>query len=190
MLMVTWSSRETVHSLPLWRAGRCERREKVSVNCQQVRSRNAKALGKLVTTLIEVLVAIFVSGVGLLALLTLFPLGALELARAVQDERTAAIAEDARELSDAGQQLLSSTATFVEDSFLQGSVDTAEAARLREEYDTLAAQASSIEARLEELQLLLPPNEIGRHAGRLLAQIRAIRVSIGRVIVLLSLADD
>jgi type II secretory pathway pseudopilin PulG len=40
-------------------------------------------------TLLEVLVAIFVMGIGLLALLTLFPLGALRMAQAIQDERCA-----------------------------------------------------------------------------------------------------
>jgi len=38
-------------------------------------------------TLIEVLVAIFVMGIGLLALLTLFPLGALTMAQAIQNDR-------------------------------------------------------------------------------------------------------
>src|SRR5205823_2744195 len=40
-------------------------------------------------TLIEVLAAIFVMGIGLLALLTLFPVGALSMARAVRDDRAA-----------------------------------------------------------------------------------------------------
>jgi prepilin-type N-terminal cleavage/methylation domain-containing protein len=39
-------------------------------------------------TLIEVLVAIFVMAIGLMALLTLFPLGALEMAQAIKDERS------------------------------------------------------------------------------------------------------
>jgi prepilin-type N-terminal cleavage/methylation domain-containing protein len=38
-------------------------------------------------SLIEVLVAIFVMGIGLMALLTLFPLGALEMAQAIKDDR-------------------------------------------------------------------------------------------------------
>ncbi len=38
-------------------------------------------------TLLEVLVAIFVMGIGLLALLTLFPLGALRMYKAIQDQR-------------------------------------------------------------------------------------------------------
>jgi len=40
-------------------------------------------------TLIEVLVAIFVMGIGLIALLTLFPLGAIRMAQAIQDEKCA-----------------------------------------------------------------------------------------------------
>lgn len=38
-------------------------------------------------TLLEVLVAIFVMGIGLLALLTLFPIGALRMAEAIRDRR-------------------------------------------------------------------------------------------------------
>src|SRR4051812_18636147 len=40
-------------------------------------------------TLLEVLVAIFVMGIGLLALMVLFPLGALRMAQAIQDDRVA-----------------------------------------------------------------------------------------------------
>lgn len=43
-------------------------------------------------TLLEVLAAIFIMGIGLLSLLTLFPLGALSMARGVRDDRAAAIA--------------------------------------------------------------------------------------------------
>jgi Tfp pilus assembly protein PilV len=50
------------------------------------------------TTLIEVLMAIFIMALGLVALLTLFPLGALNMARAVQDERAAQAAANATSL--------------------------------------------------------------------------------------------
>ena len=46
-------------------------------------------------TLIEVLVAIFVMGIGLIALLTLFPLGALRMAQAIQDDRCATAVKNA-----------------------------------------------------------------------------------------------
>jgi Prokaryotic N-terminal methylation motif len=46
-------------------------------------------------TLLEVLVAIFVMGIGMLALLTLFPLGALRMAKAIQDQRCAETAANA-----------------------------------------------------------------------------------------------
>jgi hypothetical protein len=44
---------------------------------------------RLAVTLIEALMAIFVMAIGLLALLTLFPLGAVQMAQALKDERTA-----------------------------------------------------------------------------------------------------
>jgi hypothetical protein len=40
-------------------------------------------------TLLEVLSAIFITGIGLISLLTLFPLGALKMAEALKDDRTA-----------------------------------------------------------------------------------------------------
>jgi prepilin-type N-terminal cleavage/methylation domain-containing protein len=43
-------------------------------------------------TLLEVLTAIFIMGIGLLALLTLFPLGALSMAQALQNDRAQAAA--------------------------------------------------------------------------------------------------
>jgi hypothetical protein len=46
-------------------------------------------------TLLEVLVAIFIMAIGLLALLTLFPLGALRMAQALKDDRTAQVAVSA-----------------------------------------------------------------------------------------------
>jgi hypothetical protein len=46
-------------------------------------------------SLLEVLTAIFIMGIGMLALLTLFPLGALSMARAVRDDRAASIAANA-----------------------------------------------------------------------------------------------
>src|SRR5258707_6368496 len=51
-------------------------------------------------TLIEVLVAIFVMGIGLICLLTLFPLGAMSMASAFKDERAAQAAINARTVAD------------------------------------------------------------------------------------------
>jgi len=50
-------------------------------------------------TLIEVLVAIFIMAVGLLALLTLFPLGMLRMAQAIRDDRCSQAAINAHALS-------------------------------------------------------------------------------------------
>jgi hypothetical protein len=46
-------------------------------------------------TLVEVLVAIFIMGIGLLAILALFPLGAIRMAAAIQDDRVAHISANA-----------------------------------------------------------------------------------------------
>jgi hypothetical protein len=47
------------------------------------------------TTLVEVLMAIFIMAIGLLSLLTLFPLGVLSMAQAIKDDRTAHSAHNA-----------------------------------------------------------------------------------------------
>lgn len=52
-------------------------------------------------TLTEVLVAIFVMAIGLLALLTLFPLGALSMAQAIKDDRSAHSAKNAYAIGSA-----------------------------------------------------------------------------------------
>jgi len=46
-------------------------------------------------TLLEVLVAIFVMAIGMLAILTLFPLGAINMAQAIKDDRTRQTADQA-----------------------------------------------------------------------------------------------
>ncbi len=53
------------------------------------------------SSLMEVLVAIFILGIGLLAILTLFPLGALRMAQAIQDDRVAHCAPNAASLAQA-----------------------------------------------------------------------------------------
>jgi len=50
---------------------------------------NPKFRRRRAITLIEVLAAIFVMGVGMLAILTLFPLGALQMSKAIRDDRSA-----------------------------------------------------------------------------------------------------
>jgi hypothetical protein len=50
---------------------------------------------------VEVLVAIFIMAIGLLTLLTLFPLGALSMAQAIKDDRTAHAAANATAVAEA-----------------------------------------------------------------------------------------
>jgi prepilin-type N-terminal cleavage/methylation domain-containing protein len=50
-------------------------------------------------TLLEVLAAIFIMGIGTLAILVLFPLGALNMARALKDDRTGTIAVNAHAMA-------------------------------------------------------------------------------------------
>jgi hypothetical protein len=141
-------------------------------------------------TLLEVLVAIFITGVGLLALLKLFPLGALEMAQAIKDDRTAAVARDAVALSQAGEDLLSRTVEFVMVSLSTRSIDPQSVTQLREEYEDLAGQAADLESQLRELQTLFPHPKIQRHLARLLAQIRSITLRIDILVQLLSRLEN
>jgi hypothetical protein len=52
-------------------------------------------------TLVEVLVAIFIMAIGLMTLLTLFPLGALSMAQAIRDDRSAQAAANAAAIAEA-----------------------------------------------------------------------------------------
>src|SRR4051812_8663543 len=56
-------------------------------------------LPRRAVTLTEVLIAIFLMGIGLMAILSLFPLGAAQMAQAIQDQRAAEAATNAGALA-------------------------------------------------------------------------------------------
>src|SRR5262245_9515976 len=67
------------------------------------------------------------------------------LAQAIDDDRTAAIASDARALGEAGQELLSRTADLAAAALATGSVDADAAAQLRTDYEQqFAADADTL----------------------------------------------
>ncbi|CAN5233612.1 hypothetical protein BH10PLA2_BH10PLA2_33010 [soil metagenome] len=78
-------------------------------------------------TLIEVLVAIFVASIGLLALLALFPVGALSMKQALKDSRCAQSAANAMALFKSmrvGLDTSLSTSTVLTDPFADGIPNT------------------------------------------------------------------
>jgi prepilin-type N-terminal cleavage/methylation domain-containing protein len=137
-------------------------------------------------SLLEVLVAIFIMGIGLLALLTLFPLGALELAQSIRDDRAGQIANSASALSLAGEELLARTREFVMISALQGSADPKTALVLRGDYGKLNLQAADIEADLREIRPLARSAKTRRLVDALLVQIRSIQLSCSAISGLLA----
>ena len=153
-------------------------------------SRSAGRDTEVGIVLVEVLVAILAMGTGLLSVLTLLPLGAAQMADAIQDDRTAAVAAEAIALSRTGNELFSQTADFVESSLAVGSVDSGIAAQLREAYDDLARRASCLEIELEPLQSAFPSEEIQRYLGQVLADIRSIRLRIVPIVRILSLLES
>jgi hypothetical protein len=147
----------------------------------------AKRVG---VTLVEVLVAIFITGVGLLALLTLFPLGAAEMAQSIQDDRAGHVKQDADALSVAGQDLLSRTGQFVVASLFTGSANPKTAGELREEYEKLAVKAAELEARIRELRPLAPNPKVTRQVDRLIAQSLAIKRSLDHLAELFRMLEN
>ncbi len=65
-------------------------------------------------TLTEVLVAIFVMAIGLLALLTLFPLGALSMAQAIKDDRSSHAAKNAFNIAEAYMSISSGVGPVIQ----------------------------------------------------------------------------
>lgn len=129
-------------------------------------------------------------GRGTAALLTLFPLGMLEMAQAIPDDRTAAANHNAMAFSQAGVELISETTDFVTVSLSTGSIDSGTVARLREEYQQLTVRAEYLEVELEELRCAFPREQIQPYLGPLLAQVRSIKWRIAALTQLLSLLDD
>jgi hypothetical protein len=140
-------------------------------------------------TLLEVLVAIFFTGIGLLALLTLFPLGALSLAQAIQDDRADAVVAGADAMTAAAGKLLPATGEFLYQSLNNQSADPKAAAQLRQGYERLAAIAATIDAQLHDLA----PNVTAPHPKRLLRrlmiEIRSIREAAEAMVRLLRLLE-
>jgi hypothetical protein len=143
--------------------------------------------GRAGVTLIEVLAAIFITGVGLLALLVLFPLGALSLAQAIQDDRTAAVAQGAVALGQTGTALVSDTGSFVAVSLAARKADPQAAAALRERYEALDDSAAELEAKLIDLGPVIQDPKWRLRLQVLVAQVKAIRAGAGKMIGLLGL---
>jgi prepilin-type N-terminal cleavage/methylation domain-containing protein len=141
-------------------------------------------------TLLEVLVAIFVMGIGLLALLTLFPLGAISMAGAIQDDRAAHIAQDAMSLSQTGEDVLRQTGVFVAVSLNNTSADPKTILELRTKYEGLVLQAAHLEGQLQQLRRGLTSLKDKRKVDLLLAQIRAIKQGFYTIVQLLLMLEN
>lgn len=141
-------------------------------------------------TLVEVLVAIFVMGIGLLALLTLFPVGALELAQAINDDRAGKVASDAAIFSEESKKVLEQTRSFVTKTLLTRKVDSNAAEFLRSECQKLSLRAEDLETRLRALRPLITEPPTHRLLDSLLVQINAIRQSFDSLTCLLRILED
>ena len=141
-------------------------------------------------TLVELLAALMAAGIGLLAILAIFPLGALELARALKDDRGTAIATQALDLSETGEALVMRTLGFVQVSMAKGAANPDETSKLREEYEQLARESVEMEIALTHLQYDLPRPVVQRYVNPLLMQIRWIEGRIAQIVQLLSLVES
>jgi hypothetical protein len=134
-----------------------------------------------------VLAAIFIMGVGLLALLVLFPLGALEMAQVIKDDRAAQAAAAAVDLSERGEEILARTRDFVLVSFANGSADPKLVVALQADYSDLGQRSAEVEAQLRSVRPIAPNPRARLLVDRLLLQIRSIKLAIGTVHQLLQL---
>ena len=140
-------------------------------------------------TLLEVLVAIYIVGIGLLALLALFPLGMLRMAQAVQDDRVAVLATESVALSKAGTDLVSRTVEYVIVSADAESADPQTAAGLRAEFEDLEAWAADLEGRLIDIKPLVQDRRTRKQFLVSLAQIRGIQALTAETVELLRLLE-
>ena len=128
-------------------------------------------------TLLEVLAAIFITGMGTMPLLELFPLGALSMARATGGVEAILVAEDAEDLSADGKDVLARTRRLLAASLAARAVDRVAAAGLGEEYADLAARAAALEDRVAALRPLAPHGRVARQVDRSVDQLRDLRVN-------------
>ena len=126
-------------------------------------------------------------GIGLLAVLTLFPLGALQMAQAIKDDRAGQAAANAIALSEQGQELLGRTRDFVLFSAQTGSADPKLVAALRADYGDLSVQAAEVETQLREVRPLATNPKARQLVDRLLLQIRTIKLGLDALSRLLHL---
>jgi hypothetical protein len=133
---------------------------------------------RLGVSLLEVLLSIGIISVILILAIKLYIEQTNNLALAISDDRTAAIASDARALGEAGQELVSRTADFLAAALAAGSVDADAAAQLRADYEQFAAAAAALKRQLEELRDVYPRQALQRYLGPLLAQARTIETRL------------
>jgi prepilin-type N-terminal cleavage/methylation domain-containing protein len=156
---------------------------------RQLRATSDECRVRRGVTLLEVLVAIYIAGIGLLALLVLFPLGMLSMAQAVQDDRVATLAAESVALSKAGTVLASRTIEYVIASADAGAADPQMAADLRSEFEELEAWAADLEGRLIDIKPLVQGRRTRKQFVASLAQIRAIQSLTAETVELLRLLE-
>src|SRR3954463_6151804 len=89
---------------------------RAAAGCEAIRTGDTTMTHRPGVTLVEVLVAILITGIGLLSLLVLFPMGALEMAQAVKDDRTGHVKHNAAAFASIEwQSSIGGTATKLRD---------------------------------------------------------------------------
>jgi len=161
-----------------------------ALECDGTWSRQAVPSRRRGVTLLEVLAAIVIVGVGMMALLVLFPLGALSMARAVQDDRAANIARDSVTLSLDGMDALAQTRVYLTVSLAVGKADPTTAGKLRDVYEGLAVRAAEIEYRLRQLAPDITDPIVQQQIERLLKQIGAIKSGFDKLAYLMGLIEQ
>lgn len=140
-----------------------------------IRSHRTTRPGRRGVTLLEVLVAIFIAGVGLLSLLTLFPIGMTNMARAVNDDRSGHLKPLAVEIEKIRDDVVASSQAALADLLQR---DTSRAAAHCQQFATHDAQLTAMIQTLDKIRPNLQDEKVRQLAERLSRELTKWRETV------------
>jgi len=140
-----------------------------------IRSHRTTRPGRRGVTLLEVLVAIFIAGVGLLALLTLFPIGMTNMARAVNDDRSGHLKPLAAEILKVRDEVVASSQVALADLLQR---DTSRAAAHCQQFAIHDGQLTALIQTVDKIRPNLPDQKDRQLAERVSRELTKWRETV------------